>query len=458
MMTRLALLAIAVLAASGSAAHADNLDSHLITHVWDIKKFLEDNKVQAVGVLNFRVIKGDGKESFTLGTLGSSLPLRVETVLVLANNPVQPLGIIRDATKHAEKHHLRWYTKPTDRVKLFNHSDYPLSWGGKTAKPDAMLTGVVKVAPDLSTMTVTIEALLVGAETTKEVCQFKVSTDRELLRELGQSYAIPRGESPAKTRAERDKQAIANARHLDAKPDDDLTPEDIRGVKFEVLLDDVPQTFHKDDRSPGEWRLDNPKASQKIKLRASNIGSEKALGVSIRVNGRSLWAQMQGEIDTRTGIWLLESDAKPTTFEGFYTDVKGDNLLPFRVLTAEESADREAEFGDRVGTIDVDVFASRPGGDPEVEGLSISRGLSRLTRPDAGVKSSEELRKKLLTANPLLKKAAIAAIDRGIIDAEKVPVIGPEIASGSLPDRKPIGRLTIRYYDPKSEAAMDISK
>jgi hypothetical protein len=299
---------------------------------------------------------------------------------------------------------------------------------------------------------------LAGTEKPTEVCTFSVPTDRELLRELGQSYAVPRGESPAKTRVERDKQAVANARSRDAEPGDDLTPADVRGVKFEVLLDDVAQPIQKDDRSPGEWRLDNPKAGQVVKLRATNVGDEKALGVSIRVNGRSLWGQMQGEVDTRTGIWLLEKDAKPTTFEGFYTDVKGENLLPFRVLTDEESAEREAEFGDRVGTIDVDVFASRPGGDPEVEGLSISRGLSRLTRPEPGVKSSEDLRKSLLKANPLLKKAANVAIDRGIIDAGKVPVVGPEIASGSLPDRKPVGRLTIRYYNPKGDAALEISK
>lgn len=456
-MTRYALAAL-VLVATVPAARADNLDAHLLAHIWEVKNFLEDNKVHGVGVLNFRVVKGDGKESFSLGTLGGSIPLRLETTLVLANNPAKPIGIIRDASKHAEKNKIRWFSKPADRKKLFEPVDYPLAWG-KTTRADAMLTGMVKVAPDLASMTVTIEAILASNPAkTHEVCKFKVATDRELLRELGQSFAAPRGATLPKSRAERDKQAIANARKRDLEPGNDLSPEDIRGVKFEVYFDNELQTIRPDDRSPGEWRLDNPRAGQKIKFKASNVSSEKALGASIRVNGRSLWAQMQGEIDTSTGIWLLENDANPTTFEGFFTETAGQNLLPFRVLTDEESAARESEFGDRVGTIDIDVFASRPGGEAEVEGLSVSRGLSRLKKPDPSVKTSEDLRKKLLTANPILKKAAAAALNRGIIDADQIPVTGPEVKSGSLPDRKPIARLTIRYYDPKGDAALEISK
>jgi hypothetical protein len=454
---RVVLALILGLAAPGPA-RADNLDAALVREVWRVHTFLTENKVKNVGVLNFSVQKGKGSESFNLGTLSTSLPARLEPALVITNDPKTPIGVIKDANAVATKHKIAWFSKPADREKLFAHADYPLAWGTARVKPDALLVGKIKVSDDLAKLTVTIEAITADAPTKlKPVSTFDVKTDRDLLRELGQSYAVPR--DLAKTRAERDKQAVGDARRRDLNPGSDLSPDNIAGIKFRVLYDGAAQTISADDRSPGEWRVNPPTAGQKVGLEIGNNGQLKEkLGVTLRVNGRSVWRQSQGpDNDPDTGIWLMEPDKLAFAFEGFFMSPKGENLIPFRVLSEAESAAREAEFGERVGTFDVDVFASRPG-ESDGEVLSISRSLNRSAKPPAPAKSNEELRTQLLDQNPLLRKMLSAPRKGGLVDADEKAMTGPEVPSGLLNDRQRIGRLTVRYYDPKGSGALQISK
>ncbi|MDB5306845.1 MAG: hypothetical protein JWO38_1047 [Gemmataceae bacterium] len=455
-----AALALVVCLAAPAAARADNLDVALVREVWAVQTFLAEHQVKNVGVLNFRVQKGNGHDSFGLGSLSGTTPLRVETALVVTNDPKAPVGVIKDAAGVAARYKVAWFSKPEDRAKLFAHKDYPLAWGVARVKPDALLTGRIKVSDDLAKLTVTVEAILSSAPAKlTPVCTFEVTTDRGLLRELGQSYAAPRG--VGKTRTDRDRQAVADAHRRDLAPGTDLTPDNVCGVQVRVLYDDVAQTPRMDDRSPGEWRVDPPQAGQKVAIEVSHNGkADGRRGVVLRVNGRSVWAQVEGpDDDPETGIWLVDAGKPPLTFKGFLTSLKGENLIPFRVLSEEESAAREAEFGDRVGQIDIDVCGSSPGGgDPDGEVLSISRGLSRSIKPATPAKTCEELRAEILKKNPLLKKVAAAPRKGGLIVGDDKAVGGPEIVMDDLPNRQKLGRLTIRYYDPKGSGAMQISK
>lgn len=456
---RPAFALLAALAAP-AAGRADNLDAGLIGEVWEVQNFLTEHKVKNVGVLNFRVKKGGGPKdgSFSLGTLPTTMPVRLETALIASLDPNKGVGVIHDASATAAKTKAAWYTHKADREKLFAVTSYPLAWGSQQVRPDALLTGLVTVAADLAHVDVTVEAILRTApDKLQQVCTFKVPTDRALLRELGQSYAVPRN-AMAATRSARDKQAVANALRRDQAPTDDLSPDNVCGLKFEVLYNDAAQTPRRDDRSPGEWRVDPPQPGQKVAFRVSNAGQgDGRLGATIYVNGRSLWQQLTGPADDATGIWLFDRGDAPTVFNGFFTSAKGENLIPFKVLTEQEAADREPEFGERVGTIDVEVFASRPGGQPEAETLTISRSLTK--KGAAKPRTLTELQTNLLKSNPLLKKAEAAARSgkRNLITGDEAAITGPEIKSAELPDRKPVGRLTIRYYDPKGSGAMQIS-
>jgi tetratricopeptide (TPR) repeat protein len=334
-----------------------------------------------------------------------------------------------------------------------------IAYRDSRVKPDALLTGKVKVSDDLARLTVTVEAMLAGAPgTLRTVTTFEVKTDRDLLRELGQSYAVTR--DLAKTRAERDRQAVADARRRDLTPSGDLTPDNIAGIRFRVLYDGLPQAIRPDERSPGEWRVDPPRQGQRVALELGHNGQlNERLGVTLRVNGRSVWAQSTGpDNDPDTGIWVYEPGRLAFAFEGFVMSIKGENLLPFRVLSEEESAGREAEFGEKCGLFDVDVFASRPGGSPDGEVLSISRGMTRSAGTPAPPKTNNELRDRLLAKNPLLKKLLSAPRRGGLVVGDDKLVSGPEVPLTSLPDWQRIGRLSIRYYDPKGSGALQVSK
>lgn len=450
--TRTAVAALLALAAAGPA-RADNLDAAIVANAGTIQTFLKDSKVRNVGVLNFAVRKGGGKDSFSLGTLSTTVPTRLVPALVVSNHPSTPVGVIADANAVAAEAKLAWHAKPADRARLFAR-DHPLAWGTTKVKPDALLTGRVEVSDDLATLTVVVEAYLATAPATPvPVTTFKVKTDRTLLRELGQSFAVPR--DAGKTRGERDRQAVADARRRDLAPGNDLSPDNVAGIRFRVLYDGVAQTIRADERSPGEWQVNPPTAGQKVALEIGQNGQAKeTLGVLLRVNGRSVWQQSTAGDDDGVGIWIMATDQPAFAFGGFFMSKTGDNLLPFRVLTEEESASRAAELGERVGLFDVDVFASRPG-NADGEVLAISRGLTRGAKGQTA-KTGEELRNRLFDENKLLLRAMSG--QRGVVDADGQAVAGPEVPGGALDNRQRIGRLTVRYYDPKGSGAMQISK
>src|ERR1700674_1608621 len=150
---RVAALALMLAGIVGPApVRADTLEAALLKQAPRVTAYLKDHGYRNVGVLKFRVKKGDAPASDHVGPLNLNLAGRLEIALVLANDNEVPLGIIRDADGVAATlpgaNHL---TRP-GRQALFR-GRYPLAWGEQQVAPDAFLTGVAVVTPDLKQLT-----------------------------------------------------------------------------------------------------------------------------------------------------------------------------------------------------------------------------------------------------------------------------------------------------------------
>src|SRR3954464_9649590 len=79
------------------SARAASLDRELLAHAPRVLGYLGDHGYRNVGVLKFRIKKGDEPTRDHVGPLNLNLAGRLEIALVLANDFKAPLGIIRGA-------------------------------------------------------------------------------------------------------------------------------------------------------------------------------------------------------------------------------------------------------------------------------------------------------------------------------------------------------------------------
>src|SRR5271157_1152105 len=186
-----AALGLVMLATPGAQA-SDTLDRELLKDAPKIIRYLKDHGYKNVGVLKFRVQKGDEPVSDRVGTLNRDLAARLEIALVLTTDIKAPLGIIHDASAVAAKipgaNHLN---EPGRRALL--GARYPLAWGGEPVEPDAFLTGVAQVSPDLKTVTMSILAFGRDGGKLEKVADFTATTDPPMLTAAGESFVLTRG-------------------------------------------------------------------------------------------------------------------------------------------------------------------------------------------------------------------------------------------------------------------------
>jgi hypothetical protein len=467
-------LALALAAAAAPAARADNLDDRLLKATPGIVRQLEGEH-KNVGVLHFRVEKGKNvgaKAAFSIGTIAESLAERVENALVLCDKDT--LNVIHDASATAAAAKVgAWYRSPGERPKLFK-PHYPLAWGTQKVEADAFLTGVVKVPDGLDKVTVAIELLAKGSPgQLKQIAEFEVPTDRSLLRDLGQTFSVAKRDvnipaeakkDPAKARAAiahaRNVSAVANARKRDLEPPDAATTSlDVFGLEFQVRYDGQAQAIRGDPASSGEMQVNPVNAGQRVELvivPRADLTERRA--VVIRVNGKSTF-QMEEAEGTQCQKWLIDPDPerKPTIYRGFYSDATDKNVSPFKVLTEEESSARAAEFGGKVGLIEVEVFGT--GKKPEeADPLTISmRGVSKRSLETHKPKDRGDLQARILRGAGLKKLPPLDSIQkRGIITGDgEAPALFEPIVREDFPNPYSLGSKAIRYYTPTP--AMTIS-
>jgi hypothetical protein len=343
---------------------ADRLDTRLHEEMPSIVKSLKAKRLTNVGVLPFRVQQGDGKPGFST-PMSSSLATRVENLLIVHSGPkeAEALGVLHDAGIAASKQKVASWQSATGRKKLFE-ARYPLAWGNARVKAHAFLTGLVKVSKDLRQTTVTLE--LIDHRDPRELIelsQFTLKSDRNILRDLGYSFALPkkaraalvarrgpaeeaddlmfeqlpkqqggkkkpedtRGafdeggdkkdpEKPDKKDPEKkdpeqkgqpDKKDPEKKDDYNKKDDTYARPETVGGIKVEMLVDGEVLAFRESATAGNgpKYQVECPKPGAKITFRLTNT-TDHELGVVLRLNGVNTINQQRQEPE-RCGKWIL---------------------------------------------------------------------------------------------------------------------------------------------------------
>jgi hypothetical protein len=437
-------------------ARADALDAALARHGPVILDKLQEKNYKNVGVLHFRVKRGNRGETFYAGAISENLAYRLENALIIAELPSAPVGIIRDASARAAAAGVgRWMRSDQERRRLFSIGNYPLAWGGQKVRADAFLTGVVKVPDDFEQVTVVVEAFSPQSLKPVKIDEFTVPTDRGLLGDLGQSFVVTRRGLSSNAR---NHMAVAYARRRDAAPPGEelATPGSTAGIRIDVRYDQQVQSIQPDGNSANNFRIPTPTAGQRVDIVLTHTGTPaETLAVLLQVNGRSTWRQQDMDAPM-CQLWLLQP-GETQVFQGYYMDLQGANLLPFQVLTEEESAVRAPEFGGRAGWIDMYVFRS-DGGDPG-EPMQISmRGVSRRSLAASPPTTLTELQARLMRSGNMEWRQPTGSSKsgkRGLIVPSVEPIDGGVIGIRGFPKPTEIGHLMIRYYDT---AQMSITK
>jgi hypothetical protein len=374
---RLALLA-ALVAGTGwgpIAAGDDTLDRALLKQSPRVIGYLKEHGSKNVGVLKFRVKKGDAAASDHVGPLNLNLAGRLEIALVLANDLKEPLGIIRNADAIAATlpgaNHL---TKP-GRQALFR-GRYPLAWGDAQVKPDAFLTGVAVISPDQKQMTVGIMAFGKDGEKIDNVAQFTASTDAPTLAEAGESFLI-RGAFDAGQAEEVREKVVASVVKVRASPATTPLRDPSAPVALEIRYDGKPVPL---EIRNGQAEVREPIADQKVTfvLRKVDKTPDK-YGMVLLVNGvNTLYKEQTAPL--HAGKWVLGPDQREALISGYQTGA--NSAEEFRVLSSAESTTNAVHYGPAVGTITLVVFrekkaaAAPPPLDDEGEDLAaLSRGV-----------------------------------------------------------------------------------
>jgi len=363
--TLLAALVLLHLLAIGAQA-ADDLERELLVAAPAVLKYAQERGYKNIGVLKFRIKKGDHPGSDRAGTLNSNLAMRLELALIMANKVRAPIGIVHDASAVAANIPGASHLSADGRQRLFTAS-YPLAWGSETVEADAFFTGAVSISSDLKTMVVGIVAFDRTSSGLEKVRQFTVCPDVDDLLETGETFVVRGlfdGGKVAKTGAGGTEPQLALAKVVEnaTKVKDSTDPSDHplapsngeAPVELELFYDQqkVPLEIH-----DGAAFVVEPQENQQVTFVLKRKAKDNVrYGVVLKVNGENtLGRQRLKDADCRK--WILEPGAPPVTVRGFQVD--NQTAEEFRVLSRAESKAKEIDYGTDVGTINLVVFRER---------------------------------------------------------------------------------------------------
>lgn len=422
-----------------SSVRADNLDERLLQEAPKVMKFLQTHQYQSVGVLKFRVELGRKPASFNVGAINSNMSRRLQNALILVDDPEKPVGLLEDPNQVAAAKKLPSYLTPAGREALF-HTTFPLAWGQNSAKPDAFVTGLVKVDPNMRKGRVTIESFDARSPKMSEVCQFDFDTDRSVLSDLGQGFLVARRGIKA-TEEDEDKAAAQDAANRDDKKTQGSPLESPDNpVQLEIRYDGSPQQVANDPSSPGELMVAEPQERQAVAFLLKNVSNER-VGVVLKVNGRNTLFEEEEEPGQCTK-WILDP-GEQLEVKGFsQRDDKRE--IPFKVLSAGES--EAVAYTDNLGIIQLCVF--RSGGEQmqisrkaSLRGLSTSRA-AKTARPA----TLRELQKRTATATKVRS-------NRGVLEKDLDAVAKvQDFKTVDFPHPTQVADLKIRYYKPRGSS------
>jgi len=424
-----------------AGARADRTDRALNDKMPAVVKYLQEKGFENVGVLRFRVGVGKKAARFDNVPFNGNLPGRVENLLIMHGGDGEPaVGVIRGAGGTAAANEVGdWFGDERQRKKLFD-VEYRLAWGGKKVKADAFLTGVVRVSEDVKKTTVTLLCFDKGDLELKKIAQFTIETDRDVIRDLGYSFAV--GQKARESMVTKRSAADMDRAVLDAL-ENELKPSDVAGVAVTVLVDDKPTSLQaaKGDEEGPRWKLECPPPGKAVAVRLKNT-TEARMGVVVKLNGLSLFEQQTRAAD-RCRKWVIKP-GKTITLEGFYAP-QGQRLAlrRFEVLVGDEAKAMKEQLGDRAGLLEIDVFAEGAESDEELEisarGLPPSKDKEK--EKEAKAESYKAVRASLLKDARLktettVNKRLIIVADKEAIKADKFRTVDFEGHN--------VGRLAVR--------------
>jgi uncharacterized protein YheU (UPF0270 family) len=425
-------LAVALLAGGAAPARATGLERALLKQAPAVLRYLKAKHYQNVGVLKFRVKKGKEPLTDNAGTLNLDVADRLELALVLANDVRRPIGIVHEASAVAARLPGANHLSPEGRLRLFD-GRYPLAWGKEEVTPDAFLTGVVQVDPDMRNALVGILAFDRRSTGLDRVAIFRAPMDAETLVETGESFLLRGGFDGGREQLTTET-ALATATRVKKGETTFPLADPSAPVELEVRYDGKPAPV---SVKGGQALVAEPGEGQKVTFVLKRKGTGKdRLGVVLKVNGEStLYRQKLHDLECTK--WILDPGDPPITVAGY--QATDQSVEAFRVLSGAASRSKEINYGTDVGTITLVVFREAKDAG-KVEALTDDAedliAVTRGTFPEKPAANLAALRAQLR-----------ADASRGLI-AE-----GQRMQAGIRrlrfePDPVPVLSAAIKYYHP----------
>jgi hypothetical protein len=334
------------------------LEQALLDKAPEILKFAHEQGDQNIGVLKFRIREGSDQPTDRAGLLNRNLAERLELALIIKNKPLDPIGIVHNASQVAATLPGANHLTAEGRQKLFT-GQYPLAWGNAAVVPDAFLVGVVQVDPDFQKATVGISAFdqknaklrdvtkFSGRLTTNEVVELGGSFTTRGLFDGGQLALGPVEREKAAANEASKQAALIKTKAAKHPLDDPSSP-----VVLTILYDGQPVAIEFRD---GGAFAPEPAEGQKVSFRFGRRDPEDKTryAVVLRVNGENtLYRQRKKDLDCNK--WILEPGEQPLTIQGF--QLNDNEVQQFKVLSKAASKSREIDYRADTGTISMSAF------------------------------------------------------------------------------------------------------
>jgi hypothetical protein len=457
MIRKLIAVVIALCIVSMSSAHlraADELDRLLLKHAHTILETLKEKGHKNVGVLKFRVKKGDEPATDRAGTLNMRLAEKLEMALVLANKIQDPIGVVRDANRTAATITGANHLTAEGRKLLFT-AQYELAWGNTKVAPDAFITGVAFIHPDMKTMTIGLSMFDASSDELIALAKFDAKPDLDELLESGESFTV-RGafdqgslqltEDERKDKATEEavkatilvKSETAGQTKAVSSKLHPLSPTNPDSpVSLEIRYEGVPQTI---EFREGAAFVKEPTENQKVSfiVRRKGGGTPR-LGIVLKVNGENTLYR-QKRPDAQCSPWIFEPSLREFQVSGFQLDA--ESMQEFKVLSQAESKGKEINYGEFVGTISISVLKEQTVEPKIAEDLLTDEGedfamLTRSAFPSKPARNLSALRHQLADSST-----------RGLI-VDGAVVQKNVTVTQFKGDSIPIMTATVKYYNPQ---------
>jgi hypothetical protein len=421
------------LAPGGDQGATETLDRALLKQAPVVMRYLRERRIRNVGVLKFRVKQGDDPASDRAGLLNLNLAARLETALILADDPSDPIGVIHNASEVAASLPGANHLTAEGRKALFR-GRYPLAWGDRKVTADAFVTGVVSIDAGLRRIAVSIQAFDTRGGALKEVARIDASPDPPALTEVGESFLI-RG-------------AFDEGRVVEKA-------EGVRSSRVKNPLEDpeapVALEVYYDHRRvglecvAGRALAPEPSQGQKITFVLRKTARDRGrYGIVLMVNGEStLFRERLAPFLCHK--WVLGPDTPVITVPGYQVDDR--TSAAFRVLSAKESREDAINYGPETGMLNLVVFREEGGEGAPLPLDDEAEDVAAVSRGAPPGRSAETLPALMFQ----LREGAPGAGDRGLIvqgAATSAAIRRVEFR----PHPTPVMSAAITYYHVDREA------